>query len=70
MALDAAGNLYVSGAANATAFATTPGAFNAGANIETGGFVCKLRGGDGSILFCSLLPFGAGPGVLTADSMA
>jgi uncharacterized protein (TIGR03437 family) len=51
LSLDAAGNLYVSGGANPKAFATTPGASNASA---PGGFVCKLRAVDGSILFCSL----------------
>ena len=71
LALDAAGNLFVSGrSGDPKAFVTTPGAFNAGANLEFGSFVCKLRAVDGSILFCSLTPNApSGISGLTADPM-
>ena len=72
LALDAAGNLYVYGnGANASTFATTPGAFSAKASVTFGDYVCKLHAADGSILFCSFLETSGlfGTGSLAADPM-
>jgi uncharacterized protein (TIGR03437 family) len=71
LALDGAGNLYVYGGyADGEAFATTAGAFDAGADVSSGDFVCKLNAADGSILFCSFPGTAGGEtGGFTADSM-
>jgi hypothetical protein len=68
LTLDAAGNLYFYGSADAKAFATTPGAANASAYVSSGDFVCKLSPTDGSIIFCSFPGMGVFVGLLTADS--
>ncbi|HEY6347519.1 MAG TPA: hypothetical protein VIY49_39015 [Bryobacteraceae bacterium] len=70
LTLDVAGDLYVYGCAEAKGFATTSGAFNGSAYVNSGDFVCKLSAADGSIVFCSFPGTGGFEnGGLTADSM-
>ncbi len=68
LTLDAAGNLFVNGLANAGSFETTPGAYRTAApSVYGNDFVCKLRAADGVVLFCALLDTD-GSGIFAVDS--
>src|SRR3954454_23409287 len=52
---DSASNLYVSGAATASGFFSTPGAYRSTPAGDRAFFVCKIRGTDGSTIYSTFL---------------
>jgi len=47
------GNLYLTGDATADQFVTTPGAYESAPSGNATGFICKLSGADGHVIFCT-----------------
>ena len=67
IAVDAAGNAYVTGGTSSTTFPTTPGAYRREAQSQGDGVVVKL-GTDGSIAYSTYLGLSAGsPGAIAVD---